>query len=166
MTTTNHSSNNHNFNETPFARGVDRGSQDYQKYFNKVDPGYMKKFDLVSRVDQNDLTKRNADLVEQALKTRHLLAIPKNKIKGKKVPRTSILATANSNSVKSGKKMGVIGKIAKIVNRKEDLAGNDLPPPDRLMIEQLETILNDTSVDSQGEVLGEILMQNPLQTHL
>ena len=44
--------------------------------------------------------------------------------------------------------MGVIGKIAKIVNRKEDLAGNDLPPPDRLMIEQLETILNDTSVDS------------------
>lgn len=104
----------------------------------------MKKFDLVSRVDQNDLTKRNADLVEQALKTRSLLAIPKNKIKSKKVPRSSTLAVNNSNTVKSGRKMGVIGKIAKIVNRNDDGAGiNDLPPSVSRM-EHLETILNDT----------------------
>ena len=45
------SQNKSNEKDTSTTTKVDKGTQDYQKYFNMIDPGYMRKFDLVSKVD-------------------------------------------------------------------------------------------------------------------
>jgi len=52
----------------------------------------MNKFDLVPRVDTDLIQRRNESLVRQALKTRVLMAIPRNKIKPKRVPKTKLRA--------------------------------------------------------------------------
>ena len=57
------------------------GCQDYTGYF----PDRQHEFKMGPRVNSEAIKKLNSDLIQQALKTRHLKAIPKHKIKTKKV---------------------------------------------------------------------------------
>ena len=69
---------------------VDAGTQDYSGYFPDKSLA-TNKFDLVPRVNPELIQRRNESLVQQALKTRVLMAIPRNKIKPKRVPKASFM---------------------------------------------------------------------------
>ena len=71
--------------QTGVVQTEEKGTQDYSGYFPS--DSIIQKYDLVPRVDPDAIRKRNEALVKQALNTRQLVAIPKNKIKTKKVSR-------------------------------------------------------------------------------
>lgn len=75
---------------TAFMVKVDAGTQDYSGYFPDKSLA-TNKFDLVPRVNPELIQRRNESLVQQALKTRVLMAIPRNRIKPKRVPKASFM---------------------------------------------------------------------------